>query len=318
MTDFFISYTHVDTAWAEWISYVLEEEGFSTIVQAWDFRPGSNFVLEMQRASAEADRTLMVLSPDYLKSQFASPEWAAAFSADPQGLNLKLVPVQVRPCSPTGLLASIIQIRIAGIANDTVARKVLLAGVDQKRAKPSSRPPFPGASLPEQKAFPGATSMALPQQTAALSVLPRLNRIPTDVEKRRFVRSGFEAIKGLFESNLQKASQEEARIETDFQLRTATDFRAEIFLDGSSKCVCRIWQGGMYSENNICYGQGRSMPDNSCNEIITLSEDQNELSFKATMAMGASLGGKEFNTKRMTATDTAEYLWSCFVARLEG
>jgi len=35
----------------------------------------------------------MVLSPDYLKSQFASPEWAAAFADDPQGLKRKLVPV---------------------------------------------------------------------------------------------------------------------------------------------------------------------------------------------------------------------------------
>ena len=63
------------SAWAEWIGYVLEEEGFSVIIQAWDFRPGSNFVLEMQKAATEADRTIMVLSPDYLKSQFASPEW---------------------------------------------------------------------------------------------------------------------------------------------------------------------------------------------------------------------------------------------------
>ena len=87
MADFFVSYTSADKAWAEWIGYVLEEEGFTAVIQAWDFRPGSNFVLEMQRAATEADRTIMVLSPDYLKSQFASPEWAAAFAQDPRGSN---------------------------------------------------------------------------------------------------------------------------------------------------------------------------------------------------------------------------------------
>jgi hypothetical protein len=40
MPDFFISYTSADRAWAEWIAYVLEEEGLSVVVQAWDFRPG--------------------------------------------------------------------------------------------------------------------------------------------------------------------------------------------------------------------------------------------------------------------------------------
>ena len=68
MADFFVSYTSADEQWAEWIGYVLEEEGLGVILQAWDFRPGSNFVLEMQRAASEAERTIMVLSPDYMKS----------------------------------------------------------------------------------------------------------------------------------------------------------------------------------------------------------------------------------------------------------
>ena len=96
MPDFLSKLTSMDRAWAEWLGYVLEEEGFSVIIQAWDFRPGSNFVLEMQKAASEADRNVMVLSPDYLKSQFTSSEWAAAFAHDPKGLERKLVPVIVR------------------------------------------------------------------------------------------------------------------------------------------------------------------------------------------------------------------------------
>ena len=63
MADFFISYTSADKSWAEWIAYVLEEAGIQVIIQAWDFRPGSNFVLEMQRAAAEADRTSWFCHP---------------------------------------------------------------------------------------------------------------------------------------------------------------------------------------------------------------------------------------------------------------
>ena len=52
-----------DKVWAEWIGWILEEAGLSVIIQAWDFRPGGNFVLNMQRASSLAEKTIVVLSP---------------------------------------------------------------------------------------------------------------------------------------------------------------------------------------------------------------------------------------------------------------
>jgi len=58
MKDFFVSYNSVDRPWAEWIAWQLEEAGYITLLQAWDFRPSSNFVLEMQRATTEAERTI--------------------------------------------------------------------------------------------------------------------------------------------------------------------------------------------------------------------------------------------------------------------
>jgi len=166
MTDFFISYTQADSAWAEWIAYVLEEEGFDTVIQAWDFRPGSNFVLAMQRASAAADRTLIVLSPDYLDSHMAAPEWASAFSLDPQGIHRRIVPVMVRKCEPKGLLPNIVQIRLMGLA-EAGARQELLSGTRDSRAKPAQRPRFPGLISPrkqvEPKDFPGTNEEAVGQ-----------------------------------------------------------------------------------------------------------------------------------------------------------
>ena len=49
--DFFISYNHADRQWAEWIAWQLEAAGHLTILQAWDFRPGANFVQRMQQAT---------------------------------------------------------------------------------------------------------------------------------------------------------------------------------------------------------------------------------------------------------------------------
>ena len=37
--DFFISYNHKDEQWATWIAKTLEDSGYTTIIQAWDFKP---------------------------------------------------------------------------------------------------------------------------------------------------------------------------------------------------------------------------------------------------------------------------------------
>ena len=108
--DFFISYTSADRVWAEWIAWQLEEAEYKVKIQAWDFLPGGNFVVEMQKATVECERTIAVFSPNYFSSEFAEAEWAAAFRVDPTGKNEKLIPVRIEDCQPPGLLGSIIYV----------------------------------------------------------------------------------------------------------------------------------------------------------------------------------------------------------------
>lgn len=155
--DFFVSYTSTDKTWAEWIAWQLEAAGYSVVIQAWDFRPGENFVVEMQAAAAEAERTLLVLSDAYLKSAFGRSEWAAAFAQDPTGAERRLVPVRVKPCEPDGLLRAIIFVDLVGLS-DADARTRLLEGVDDDRAKPETAPEFPGGD--GAPVFPGLQPIA--------------------------------------------------------------------------------------------------------------------------------------------------------------
>jgi hypothetical protein len=64
--DFFISYTGADRAWAEWIAWQLEAEGYQVVVQAWDFTPEQDWAHEMQQALATAQRVVAALSAAYL------------------------------------------------------------------------------------------------------------------------------------------------------------------------------------------------------------------------------------------------------------
>jgi tetratricopeptide (TPR) repeat protein len=172
MTDFFISYTRADRSWAEWIASVLEAAKFSVVIQAWDFRPGGNFVVEMQKAAAGSARTIAVMSPDYLRSLYGMAEWAAAFAADPDGSKGKLVPVVVRKTALEGLLAPIINIYLVGLT-EPAAREALIQGLAPGRIRPENVR-FPGAHR-----FPGsAPSPPDPEAAkAALSALP-LEEVP--------------------------------------------------------------------------------------------------------------------------------------------
>ena len=160
--DFFISRTGADRQWAEWIGYVLEEEGYGVHLQDWDFRPGKSFIREMQEGATLCRRTLAVLSPDYFKRPFSAIEWEAALTRDPTGAEHALITVRVRECDPPGLLARYPYIDLVGL-DEAAARSTLVEGLREGRAKPTKRPPFPsGPSPPVPPAFPPLRAAAAP------------------------------------------------------------------------------------------------------------------------------------------------------------
>jgi hypothetical protein len=180
MKDFFISYNKADRLWAEWIAWQLEIEGYTTILQAWDIRPGANFVVDMHDALMETERLIAILSPDYLDKQakFSWAEWAAAFRQDPTGTQRKLLPIRVRKCEPMGLLASINYIDLVNL-DDVEARKLLIDGINPNRGKPTVAPSFPGRTTQASKsalATPGGNSHLLTAPPPFPKNLPLTNK----------------------------------------------------------------------------------------------------------------------------------------------
>jgi hypothetical protein len=110
----------------------------------------------MHQATKKGQRNIAVLSPDYLTAPFTQPEWKATFAQDPTGANGILVPVRVRKVDLEGLLGQIIYIDLVGL-DEQAGREALIAGVQQRRAKPSSAPEFPGAAQKKEiPRFPGS------------------------------------------------------------------------------------------------------------------------------------------------------------------
>ena len=143
--DFFVSYTAADRQWAEWIAWELESAGFQCIVQAWDFRPGTDFIASMRDAMNRAQQTLVVLSPAYLQSKFAAAELNSALAKDPIGESSTVVPVRIVECDPPDMLRTRVYVDLAGL-DENNARTRLIEGIHASRAarrKPSEAVHFP-------------------------------------------------------------------------------------------------------------------------------------------------------------------------------
>ncbi|NOK32026.1 toll/interleukin-1 receptor domain-containing protein [Corallococcus exercitus] len=324
MKDFFISYTGTDKAWAEWMAWALEEAGFSVEFQAWDFRPGSNFVLKMHQAVQQCQRILLVLTEAFARSDFASTEWAAVFADDPAGLQHKVVPVRVEPCSPSGLLKAITFIDLVGI-DEGEARQGLLDGLNVQRAKPATPPPFPGRASPRNvSSHPSFPGTARQQASASAPYLPRLPRKTTDLEVQRFTKDSFGIIQRRFTQWLEDLRQSDARFETEFQKVDETKFISQVYVDGELRCQAKIWltrdlgrkpQVAYYADRGLNISQ-----DSTYNDVLAAEDSPEGLHLKALMHVGAMrpTGGRPLNPSRMTAEESAEYLWQCFLGSLGG
>ncbi len=165
ISDFYISYVRADRPWAEWLAWCLEEANFQVILDVWNFRPGSNFILELNKAIASSQRALIVLSPNYLTCLHAQAQWASAFLQDRRG-GIRVLPVIVHECEVEGLLAQIVPINIYGL-DEVTAKKTLLDKLTGHSIKPTEQPIYPGTRLTEANspAFP-ITNPLLSEYTA--------------------------------------------------------------------------------------------------------------------------------------------------------
>jgi anti-sigma regulatory factor (Ser/Thr protein kinase) len=152
--DFFVSYTSSDRAWAEWIAWQLEDEGYQVVVQAWDFGPGRDWVHEMQQATTTAKRVVAVLSPAYFESGHGEAEWRVFYADDPSGEQGRLLPVRVGPVEPPGVLKTRVYVDL--VDQDAAgARAALAAAAAGGRRKPADQPKYPGGQRGPAPLFPG-------------------------------------------------------------------------------------------------------------------------------------------------------------------
>jgi hypothetical protein len=99
LPDLFISYSHSDTDWLRnKLLPQIERVGLTTIIDYRDFQVGAMGLLEMERAVLESRHTLVVLSPEYLVSEWCTFEQVMAQTLDPAALRRRTLPVLRAKC----------------------------------------------------------------------------------------------------------------------------------------------------------------------------------------------------------------------------
>jgi len=97
--DAFISYSHADRAWV-WDELLprLERAGLRVCVDDLDFEIGVPSLINMERAVDNSRHTLVVLTPDWIKSEWTEFESLLVGTADPAGRRRKLIPLMLKSC----------------------------------------------------------------------------------------------------------------------------------------------------------------------------------------------------------------------------
>ncbi|MCK9929190.1 toll/interleukin-1 receptor domain-containing protein [Frankia sp. Mgl5] len=164
--DFLISCTDDDADWGQWIAHQLQVAKYKVHLDAFDMVPGTARVERWHDAVRYSARTIAVLSESYLTAtREIQSQWQEAWRSDgaavektaggdgaaveEAGIERRLIPVVVRPCSPDGLLGGITPIDLTSRRGDRdLARQYLLEEIEAtltgRRRKSDSAPPFPG------------------------------------------------------------------------------------------------------------------------------------------------------------------------------
>jgi hypothetical protein len=144
--DFFISYSPVDERWATWVAWELERAGYTTMLQAWDFVPGTNFIDFMDRGVSRSVAVIAILSSNYIRSTYGRLEWQAAMRRSPGDPGSRLITVRIEDFPLEGLLATITFVDLVPVEDPETARILLLSRIRQAmngRAKPAAEPAYP-------------------------------------------------------------------------------------------------------------------------------------------------------------------------------
>jgi hypothetical protein len=98
--DVFISYSHLDSEWVkDWLLPRVEAAGLSVCIDFRDFDVGIPSLTNMENAAERSRKTLLVLTPNWIASEWTNFESLLIQTEDPSGVRQRTLPLMLKKCA---------------------------------------------------------------------------------------------------------------------------------------------------------------------------------------------------------------------------
>lgn len=323
MTTGFISYTHADTELKEQLVRHLAPLRREGLIDLWHdglLRPGEHLDPTVQAALAASDVVILLVSAGFIASEYCyEHEMLRAFARQRDGA-VRVIPIILRPCQWMGVpigngetLSEFVALPKDGKAvtswsdTDTAfdnavgsIRDMLKAGIEISTQGDSGSGPT------------GAAPAGTPR-TGSINLLGIVPK-PTDLDRDRFLRSGYMTTAALFEEKLAELKASDSRIDTDFERIDSRSFAASVYLDGKRVGQVSIWHGGDMWRNALCLSYDTAASTrNSMNDWLPVEDTPQGLAFGAGNAMS-----RRRPDGPLDANGAANYFWENFLEQVRG
>jgi hypothetical protein len=168
--DVFISYSHKDGNWVwSWLIPKLKNAGFHVCTDRESFDPGVPSLINMENAVASSRRTILVLSPAYVQSEWTNYEALLVQHDDPIGLRQRTLPVLYQACDTPRRIAMLTYVNLTGNSDTELEFSKLVGALRSERRLPDV--PYPTPPKPISKTKPPQTTSASQPKTEVVREL---------------------------------------------------------------------------------------------------------------------------------------------------
>jgi hypothetical protein len=310
----FFSYSHVDEGLRDKLETHLSILKRQRIIDVWHDRrilAGNNFSSSISDELEEADIVLLLVSPDFLASDYCyNVEMTRALERHQTGA-CTVIPVILRHCDWRGT-------PFGGLLAIPRDGKPVLSFTDLDEAFLEITNSI---KMVAEKGPKSTAKKAIVRASDRLSSAPhplgprssdlRIKKIFSDQEKDRFREEAFDYIAKYFENSLSELCARNQDIEFQFKRIDKDQFTSTIYRKGSKASYCRIFIGSASFLAGIAYSSSESLSETAFNESLSVSADDQTLFLRP---LGMALHGS--NNQKLTLEGAASSYWSIFIEPL--
>lgn len=319
MTKVAFSYSHADEALRIELEKHLAALKRQGLIDTWHDRrilAGQEFDAEIDRNFEEAEVILLLVSPDFIASDYCyNVEMLRALEKHTEG-SATLIPVILRPCHwhtlPFGkLLAAtrdgkpVTEFPSLDAGFYQVVEAIKRALENRPKGQPVKRQDADSRDLGRST---GARLAASEERSSNL----RIKRAFSDQDRDHALTHCFEYITRFFSNSLEELQRREAGVQGQMRRIDANSFEATVYMVGKRRASCGIWMDSAGRDGAI-YFSHQGMTRNSYNESMSVEDDGYVLGFKPTGMAFRQAGERSL----LTSQGAAEYFWAMLIDPLQ-